>query len=268
MQDLLSELLSNEEVAEDFYLARLINAAVAERSFPGQFLQIQVTEELSPFLRIPLSIGGVDPSAGVVEILYEAMGPKSQALARARRGDILSCLGPLGRGFDPQGEGSFLLVGGGIGVPPLLYLGNQVRSRGGRVRLLAGARTVRKLLPSDLLGRAADQVIVATDDGSAGYAGMVTDLLVRELESSKDCTVFTCGPHGMMARVAAVCQEFDVHCEASLEEYMACGFGVCVGCVVEVKPVSGAGASDYAKYSRICVDGPVFDSRRVDWDAQ
>ena len=96
---------------------------------------------------------------------------------------------------------------------------------------------------------------------------MVTDLLVGELESSTDCMVFTCGPHGMMAQVAAACEEFDVPCEASLEEYMACGFGVCVGCVVEVKPGAGSGASDYSKYSRICVDGPVFDSRRVVWDA-
>ena len=267
MQEVPSELISNDEVAEDFYLARLNNAAVAKGAVPGQFLQIRVTEELSPFLRIPLSIGGVDPSAGVVEILYEAMGPKSQALARARQGDLLSCLGPLGRGFDPPSKGRLLLVGGGIGVPPLLYLGTQTRSRGCHVRLLAGARTARKLLPSDLLDRSADQVLVATDDGSEGHAGLVTDLLVRELETLTDCTVFTCGPHGMMARVTAVCQEFDVPCKASLEEYMACGFGVCVGCVVEVKPASGAEVSAYARYSRVCVDGPVFDSQRVVWDA-
>ena len=268
MQDLPSELLSNAEVAEDFYLARLNNAAVAEGAVPGQFLQIRVTEELSPFLRIPLSIGGVDSSAGAVEILYEAMGPKSQALSRARPGDLLSCLGPLGRGFNPPRDGRLLLVGGGIGVPPLLYLGNQARGPGSHVRLLAGAGTARKLLPSDLLRRGADQVMVATDDGSEGHAGLVTDLLVRELETSTDCSVFTCGPHGMMARVAALCQEFDVPCEASLEEYMACGFGVCVGCVVEVEPVvSGAGVSAYSRYSRVCVDGPVYDSRRVIWDA-
>jgi dihydroorotate dehydrogenase electron transfer subunit len=237
---------------------------VATSSTPGQFLQIRVTEELSPFLRIPLSISGVDPSAGVVEILYEVMGPKSEALARARPGDLLSCLGPLGKGFDPPGAGRVILVGGGIGVPPLLYLGRQARSGGCDVRLLVGARTARKLLPASLLDPAAEQVLVATDDGSEGHSGMVTDLLVSELDSSTESAVFACGPHGMMARVAAVCQEFDVACEVSLEEYMACGFGVCVGCVVEV--TGGADLSDYARYSRVCVDGPVFDARGVVWD--
>jgi dihydroorotate dehydrogenase electron transfer subunit len=208
----------------------------------------------------------VDPPQGVIEVLYEAMGPKSRALASVAPGVHLDCLGPLGCGFDPPEGSRILLVGGGIGVPPLLFLGGQRRLRGSEVLLLVGARKAAKLLPDELLNRAADQVRVATDDGSRGHSGLVTDLLEQELEVSPYSVVCTCGPHPMMAKVSAICEESQVACQASLEEYMACGFGVCVGCVVEVKAGSGAALSDYGKYSRVCIDGPVFDARRVCWE--
>ena len=264
MRDIPSELLSNEQIADDFFHARLANPFVAQSAVPGQFLQLRVTEQLSPFLRIPLSISGVDPATGIVEVLYEVMGPKSHALARAQAGDVLHCLGPLGNGFDAPDTGRLILAGGGIGVPPLLFLGHRAQASGLEVVLLIGARTAKKLLPDEFLKPAAHRFLVATDDGTAGHFGMVTELISAQIDSPAQCAVCTCGPQGMMVRVTEICQEAAIPCEASLEEYMACGFGVCVGCVVEIASDNGL-PSAYAKYKRVCVDGPVFDAHRVIW---
>jgi dihydroorotate dehydrogenase electron transfer subunit len=159
-----------------------------------------------------------------------------------------------------------VLVGGGIGVPPLLFLGSELRGRNIPVSLLVGARTASRHLPDDMLEGAAHEVATATDDGSGGHRGFVTDLLEFTLDEHGDCAVYTCGPGAMMAAVAAICRERAVTCQASLEEYMACGFGVCVGCVVEMAPGDGEVVSPYERYRRICVDGPVFDALRVRWE--
>ena len=267
MQDASTTLVSNAEVAEDFYLARLLLPRLSAAVVPGQFVQVRVSPRLSPFLPIPLSVGGVDRAEGTVDLLYEDMGPKSGALSRIGAGGTVGCLGPLGRGFSGPPDGCrAVLVAGGIGVPPLLFFGSELRARKIPVSLLVGARSASRHLPGAMLDRAAQEVTRATDDGSAGHRGLVTDLLESTLDEHGDCAVYTCGPHAMMASVAAICRERAIPCQASLEEYMACGFGVCVGCVVEMAPEEGKVVSPYERYLRICVDGPVFDARRVRWE--
>ena len=267
MQDAMTTLLSNEAVAEDLYLARLACSRLSAAVLPGQFVQVRVSSHLSPFLRIPLSVCGVNRREGTVDLLYEDMGPKSRVLSRLKAGSEVGCLGPLGRGFSMPPEGSrAALVGGGIGVPPLLFLGAVLQAGGYSASLLVGARTRSKHLPGAMLAEAAEEVVMATDDGSVGHHGLVTDLLKCTLAAHGDCAVYTCGPHGMMTAVAAICRERGISCQASLEEYMACGFGVCVGCVVEMVPEDGEVLPPYERYGRICVDGPVFDARRVRWE--
>ncbi|NKB66843.1 MAG: dihydroorotate dehydrogenase electron transfer subunit [Candidatus Latescibacteria bacterium] len=266
MTDQRASLLHNIEVAQDFYLARLQAPQLAANVQPGQFVEVQVSRGTTPYLRLPLSICGADPDRGTFDLLYEDMGPKTRALSGKEPGDQLACLGPLGHGFVAPPPGSTaVLVGGGIGIPPLLYLGRQLRSST-PVVLLAGARTEAVHLPDALLEPAAQQVERATDDGSLGHHGLITDLLTRVLDGGdQNHVVYTCGPHPMMAAVAAVCRQRQVPCQASLEEYMACGYGVCVGCVVEVEAPEGGPDSPYQRYSRVCVDGPVFDAHRVQW---
>ena len=267
VQDASSALLSNAEVAEDFYLARLHLPPLSAAVVPGQFVQVRVCSRLAPFLRIPLSVCGVDRAEGNVDLLYEDMGPKSRALSRIGAGGKVGCLGPLGRGFSAPPDGRrAVLVGGGIGVPPLLFLGSELRGKNTPVSLLVGVRTASRHLPDAMLEGAAHEVDRATDDGSRGHRGLVTDLLESTLDEHGDCAVYTCGPVAMMAAVAAICRERAVACQASLEEYMACGFGVCVGCVVEMIPGDGEVVSPYERYRRICVDGPVFDALRVRWE--
>ena len=269
MLDERVRLLTKEEVARDFFLMRFKASGIASGAIPGQFVEIQVSEGETPFLRLPLSICAVDREAGSIDLLFEAVGPKTEALKRMGIGTEAACLGPLGRGFRPPPFGrTGLLVGGGIGIPPLLFWGEVLRAQGYRTILLAGARTADKHLSDSLLMADAQKVRRATDDGSMGHAGLVTDLLAEELKGEDEYAVFTCGPHGMMAAVAALCAECGVACQASLEEYMACGIGICVGCVVEVIHEEGKGGSDYERYRRVCVDGPVFDARQVRWEGR
>ena len=251
---------SNEEVAADFYRLRLSHPEAAGKVAPGQFVQLQVGGGVAPLLRVPLSVSAADSQTGTIEVLFEDMGPKTFLLSRAREGDRLRCLGPLGIGF-PDPPAAAVLVGGGIGVPPLLFLGQRLRRRH-QVRLLVGAREAAKLLPEELLSSAASEHRIATDDGSAGQRGFATDLLIEELDAFSPVTVYTCGPPAMMAAVAQICGARGIACFASLEEYMACGFGVCVGCVV---PRAEA-ASPYCRYSRVCFDGPVYDAREIAWE--
>ena len=264
MIDEQARLLSNREVAADFYLARLSAPHIAARIEPGQFVNIQVGAGIAPLLRLPLSASGVEREAGIIEVLFEEVGPKTRALRQLGPGAVLPSLGPLGKGFAPPPAGARVaLVGGGIGVPPLLYWGLELRQRAHQTALLVGARTAGKHLPSELLAPAADVVCLATDDGSLGHAGLVTELLRHELAAKGPGAVYCCGPHGMMQAVAALCIEAQVSCQVSLEEYMACGIGICVGCAVEL--ATGKGDTDYGRYGRICVDGPAFDARQIKW---
>lgn len=257
-------LLLNEEVAEGFRLARLAAPRLARTGQPGQFVQVRVREGHEPLLRLPLSLAGVDLELGTIDLLYEVRGPKTRALGSLGAGASLRCLGPLGVGFSlPVGGARVLLVGGGIGVPPLLFLGRSLLREGGRPELLVGARTAARHLPEQMLIPAAATLRLATDDGSAGHRGPVTELLAEALTTTPTAAVCACGPEPMLVAVAALCRQFGVPCQVSLEEYMACGIGICVGCVVEV--AAPPGASPYERYRRVCVDGPVFDARVVKW---
>jgi len=264
MLDEQARVIDNRPVAEGFYQLRLAAPAIAAQAEPGQFASLRVSGQPAPLLRIPLSFAAADPQGGTIELLYETRGPKSGLLSRVQPQQTLACLGPLGQGFGRPAPGQkVVLVGGGIGLPPLLFLGDWLRQRGhAEVALLAGARSAAKHLPPDLLRAAAPQVRLATDDGSLGHAGFVTDLLDEELAAAPGALVCACGPHGMMAAVAARCRRAGAACQVSLEEYMACGFGVCVGCVVEAAVET---AGPYSRYRKVCVDGPVFDAAQVRW---
>lgn len=269
--DTTAQVVSTTEVADAFFQTRL--QAPGMVVLPGQFVQLRPRPRAGvfPYLRMPLSVAAVDAQQGTIDVLYETVGPKTTALRQLAEGAEVGLLGPIGNSFPaPQSGITPILVGGGIGVPPLIYFGCSLRNAGHDPRLVVGARTAGKHLPDSLL-LPAGQVQRATDDGTLGHAGLVTDLLrdalsgpELSLNGGPSTMVYTCGPHGMMAAVAALCAEYNVECFASLEEYMACGFGVCVGCVVE-RADTQAQKSAYGHYARVCVDGPVFDARQIAW---
>ena len=267
MLDESCQIQTNDEIADGFYLAKIAAPSIASIALPGQFVNVKVHQYTSPFLRVPLSICSRDVEAGTIDLLYEDMGPKTHALSRLPAASTIECLGPLGNGFvfnDLLGQA--ILVGGGIGIPPLLFLGEELSKAGkDNTHLVVGARYAAKHLPHALLTAAVANVSKTTDDGSLGHHGLVTELLQPILAEDGVKRVYTCGPHAMMKAVATLCQEYDVTCQASLEEYMACGFGVCVGCVVPLSPEIRS-ESPYGHYSRVCIDGPVFDAQHVCWE--
>ncbi len=227
------------------------------RAEPGQFVMLRVGEGIDPLLRRPFSIHRTDPGeTGEFEILFRVVGRGTRLLSRLRAGDRVDALGPLGQGFRTDAEHP-VLVGGGVGVAPLLFLTERLLEQGRRPLLLLGARTDRDLLCHQDFTCLAVPCRVATEDGSAGEPGLVTGLLDRALdEAAPGTAVYACGPPAMLAAVAGRCRRAGVPCQVSLEAHMACGVGACLGCVVP-------GTDE--PYLRVCREGPVVDANRVDW---
>jgi dihydroorotate dehydrogenase electron transfer subunit len=250
----------NESIARGVYLMRLLAPQLANACRPAQFLQILTDPGLSPFLRRPFSTLYVDREAGWLDIIYDVIGPGTERLEEAKPGDQFHISGPFGLPFDPPTSKRILLIAGGVGLVPLAFLAwEHPDRRADMVYLMGAANTTRlpnmpALLPNDLA------LHVATDDGSKGHHGFVTELIAEHIIPN-DTTILTCGPHLMMARVADIAAELNVPCYASLENHMACGFGACVGCVVEYKTYE----TDDLRYRRVCLEGPVVNAHEIVW---
>jgi dihydroorotate dehydrogenase electron transfer subunit len=214
------------------------------------------------------------------EVVYLVVGRGTAALSQRRPGERLSVWGPLGNGFGPPPLGPILLVAGGIGQTPFLALGrwwlgqahygdakpettteHREPAFATSATLLYGVRTAALLAGVDDFHRAGIEVELATDDGTAGHHGFVTDLLARRLAAGdRPAKVVGCGPPGMLATLASLVEKYDVSCDVSLENQMACGFGVCFSCVIPVRQTDGS-----TDLRRVCVEGPVLSAKRVDW---
>ena len=218
---------------------------------PDQFVHVKCGH--SRLLRRPISI--CDWEENLLRIVFEVRGEGTEWLSRRKAGDRLDVLGPLGRGFRMDREGRYLLVGGGIGVPPMLGCAKWTAERSTAV---LGFRSADRAMLSEDFQKSCKEIFLCSDDGSIGRHGFV-DAQVRDiLEKDKDFTaVLACGPKPMLKNVAAVAAGFGVPCQVSMEERMACGVGACLGCAIQM-------ADGTMKH--VCKDGPVFDAEEVDWD--
>lgn len=252
-------VVANEPIARDVFALRISAPALASALEPGQFVNIAVPGNAMSLLRIPLSYAAADAEAGTIDIWYAVVGEGTERLSRMQPGDATTVLGPGGNGWTiPEGCRRALLVAGGIGVPPVLCLARELAQKGIPYTVCIGAATADTLVGEHEFEEAGSPVIsIATDDGSAGYHGFVTDAAeqVLELEGDTFDYVATCGPEPMMAKVSAAAARVGVFCEASVERMMSCGFGACATCAVETKSgMKGA-----------CMCGPVFDAKEVVW---
>lgn len=234
--------------------------ALAEAALPGQFVMIRVSETTDPLLRRPFSLFRADESAGTAEILFRIMGRGTSMLDRLQPGEKVDVVGPLGKPFPSLPKDEIVLVGGGVGIPPLFFYAEWVRGRepARNVHVLMGGRTERDLAAREEFERLGVDLEMATDDGSAGHAGLVTDLLRPFLGPSH--AILACGPAPMLKAVSEMAKKSKTKCYVSVEERMACGLGVCMGCAV---PVRSAGEA--RSYRLACTDGPVFDAEEVLW---
>ena len=257
-----TEIIFNREIARDTFLMGLRSPEMVAAANPGQFVMIRVRPGIDPLLRRPFSICAVQDDE-LLLILYRVVGKGTVIMAEASEGDSLSVLGPLGKGFAlPDPHEQSILVAGGIGVAPLLFLAQHTGTA--PIQLLMGFGSAVEIISLEqILDRPID-FIIATDDGSAGHAGPVKDLLEARLnhgEFEKDAaSIFTCGPEPMMKKVAAMALERGIPCQVSLEAAMACGVGACQGCSVK------AASKEDRTYCHVCSDGPVFPVKAIDWN--
>lgn len=308
------ELHSLIKFKPDYFLQRFTAPPLTFQ--PGQFVMVKPSGSLDPFLPRAYSIlrvrrlsnGHRTKTAHVVEILYKVLGKGTTALSQLNPGDRVDLLGPLGNGYHvPPDVTTVLLVAGGIGVPPVVALAERLASSGLRVRgsgkgksarrtsvvghrtsdighrkmvaFVGGKTSVDALCLTDLR-KAGATLHIATEDGSLGHRGLVTDLLEAHLASrtaGPRPAIYACGPHPMLHAVSHIAERFQIPCQVSLEAEMACGFGACMGCVIPVKSPglrveSSKQPTDYEpptmderRYKLCCRDGPAFDAREIAW---
>jgi dihydroorotate dehydrogenase electron transfer subunit len=220
---------------------------------------LRVSENLDPLLARPFGISSV-PAKSSIEILYRVVGRGTTLLTNREAGEKLIVLGPLGKGFPlPDKNTTPVMVAGGSGFPPLHFLSQRA---GCRPHLFLGSRDKECLPPAGIVKNfraACAKVHIATEDGSLGAKGMTTDILnafLTKREQKTHFVLYACGPHAMLAAVSRIAAEHAMPCYVSMEERMACGLGACMGCSIPMK----AGG-----YKRACKEGPVFDSREIDW---
>lgn len=258
MLDHESEIIFNRKLAPATFLMGLNSPAIAAQAAPGQFVMLRVAREKDPLLRRPFSICATREKA-LLLLLYRVVGRGTAMLARLPRGGRLSALGPLGRGFVlPQSAQKVLLAAGGIGLAPLTFLALALAGRA--QELLIGCSSAAEALPLEELGLQNLPVSLATDDGTLGHRGPVTDLVAARLkEAAEDiATLYACGPLPMLKKVAALAGRHAVPCQVALETVMACGLGACRGCAVP--------SSEKPFYRHVCREGPVFSTADLDWE--
>ncbi len=240
--------------------------AEISRANAGQFAMIQPDETRDLILRRPFSIMDTDPEASRFTIFLKAVGPGSKAVFDLREGENARVLGPLGHGFTRPSSGErVLLVGGGYGVAPFALFSRTLHETGVAFQLFYGGRSATELPLVEELERRGIPLTLSTDDGTRGERGRVTAPLIAALSAEENGTrLYACGPEAMMHAVAKIAAEKDLPCEVSLDPWMGCGLGTCLGCVVKIQDPGEL----RPKNRPACTEGPVFDSKRVVWPAE
>lgn len=241
-------------IARNIYSFTISCPEIARIAAPGQFVHIRADGFT---LRRPISICGIDPDMGTLRIVFEIRGEGTSVIARLNEGDVIDMLAPLGHGFtiDPDFR-KVILIGGGIGTPPMLPL---AKIYGEKAAAISGFRNASAVILQEDFARTGAKTILCTDDGSAGIHGFVTQPLEELVKTEQIDAVFACGPSPMLKNIAAICEKNGIYCEISLEERMACGIGACLGCACKTK------RNDEEYFAHVCKDGPVFKAEEVLW---
>lgn len=245
---------SVEALSDKHVLIKLTDDKPLPEMLPGQFVEVRVDNSPSTFLRRPISINNIDYDRNELWLLVAAVGDGTRQLQKLLKGDRLNCMLPLGNSFTMPTDSAqkVLLVGGGVGVAPLLYFGKRIKAMGGEPTFLLGARSAKDVLERELFEQVG-RVLITTEDGSEGEKGFVTNHSVLAQEHFD--RISTCGPKPMMIAVARYAFKNDIECEVSLENKMACGVGACLCCVE--KTVEGNKC--------VCKEGPVMNIKKLTW---
>jgi len=256
MKQLIAGIVENKRISDRFYKMRVRSSYLGRAARPGQFVEVKCSDAPEFILRRPLGCHRI--LKGGIELLYEVVGKGTEMLSKRKAGEGLDIIGPLGNGFTASTKAA-ILVAGGVGVAPLFALAEDFTQTGRKVSVVIGAKKRSHVLCERELKDLGCAVKTATEDGSKGYKGLATELLQDMLATSREVRVaiYACGPVGMLKEVARIAEAKKIPCQVSLEERMACGVGVCLGCPVKVKTGEG--------YRMVCKDGPVFNAEEIAW---
>lgn len=259
--DLPTEVISNEEVAENHFLLRCSCPDIAGSALPGQFIHVLIQQGSGLLLRRPFTIYTIEGDE--ITMLYQLIGEGTAVLSSLKRGDSIRVLGPLGNTFEiSSGPNPAIIVGGGAGIASLMLLAVELRNARVHTLGLVGSMNRARLLSVEDLRMIGVETHVATDDGSVGHHGFVTELLTHILETHglQNPSIYACGPDGMLRAVTKIALGYRVPTQLAMENRMGCALGVCLGCVCKVHMPEGG-----FEYQRVCTEGPVFNAEDIIW---
>lgn len=258
---LLAKLVKKEQLKPDIFKFSVEAPNIVKASKPGNFIEIRVTDQVEPFLRRPISIYNMDRENGILEFIFQVKGKGTKILAKREVGDNIDIIGPLGYGtFKYENYKNLAIIGGGIGVFPLYELAKCAKKDGKQVSTYLGFRSKDFVVLEEEFKQVSDNFVLTTDDGSYSQKGFAIQFLEKDIDAGKVDAIFACGPLPMLKAVQKLADEKDVPCQISLEEKMACGLGVCLGCAVKTTKSS----KEAPEYLHVCKAGPVFNSKDVE----
>lgn len=249
-------ITSNEALNQQTFLLKVspLNGELLQEFDPGQFVQLLVQDSSAIFLRRPISINYIDKENNEMWLLVQSVGKGTKKITEMKVGEVLNLLFPLGNKFtEPEANAKTLLIGGGVGTAPLLFLGKRLKENGFDPEFLLGGRSAMDITQIQDFKKLGD-VHITTEDGSMGVKGLITHHpILKEKDFDK---IYTCGPKPMMIAIARYATEMKIDCEASLENHMPCGFGACLCCVEKTKEKGNI---------CVCTEGPVFNINELQW---
>jgi dihydroorotate dehydrogenase electron transfer subunit len=257
------QILSNKQIHGNYFQLRLKSKRGFKHAVPGQFVMIHLSDNYFPLLRRPFSIHNVfqhEMGDYCFELLYKVIGKGTLILSRYQPDQWIDILGPIGNGFQiDESIQTALLISGGIGVAPMLFLAKCLLDNGTHCQVFNGGRTSEDVLCTEMFQSLGMDVNIYTNDGRTGTKGFVTDNLSAHINKQVPDIMYACGPHPMLSKVSEIANANNIPCQVSLESHMACGMGACLGCALPSNDL-------HKSYFHVCADGPVFFSDRINWD--
>lgn len=257
-----AKLIEKKQLIKDIYHFKVEAREIVEQAKPGNFIEIRVTSQTEPFLRRPISIYNLEQEKGILEFIFQVKGKGTEILSKKQVGETIDIIGPLGYGtFKTHGYQTIAVIGGGIGIFPLYELSKQAQKEGKHVKTYLGFRNKENILLEKEFSQVSEKLTISTDDGSYKEKGFAIDFLKKDIEQEKIEAIYACGPLPMLRAVQALAKEKNIPCQISLEEKMACGLGVCLGCAVK----TANSPKEAPQYFHVCKGGPVFNSKDVEF---
>ncbi len=260
-EQVYAELVKKEQLKPDIFKFSVKAPGIVKEAKPGNFIEIRVSETTEPFLRRPISIYNLDRENGILEFIFQVKGKGTEILAKREVGKQIDIVGPIGYGtFKYEDYQNIAIIGGGIGVFPLYELAKCAKTDGKNVTTYLGFRNKDFVVLEEEFKNISNQLILTTDDGSYAEKGFAIQYLEKDIEAGKVDSIYACGPLPMLKAVQKLAMEKEIPCQISLEEKMACGLGVCLGCAVK----TAKSPKDAPEYWHVCKAGPVFNAKDVE----